>query len=401
MIHAPPVQITGPLSRHVQGLWRSLLAQGYTPLSSRNLLRVMAHVSRWLEEKGLRVDELTDKVVETFFEARRRARYTQFLTPRALQPIRSYLEAAGIRFPVAAKIRTPIDRLLGEYASYLLHERAVTAGVARAYDVAARRFFFVRFGDQSIRLNELQAQDVTAFVLSESRQYSVGTVKYTVSALRSLLRYLYVRGSIARDLTGAVPAVAGWRLSGLPKGLEPQEVERLLAARDRRSHTGRRDHAVVLVMVRLGLRAGEVARLRLDDIDWAHGEFVVRGKGRREARLPLPADVGTALAGYIRRSRPRTSCRSVFLRVRAPQGAISPDGIKAITRACARSAGLRAASSHRLRHTAATQMLRRGGSLDEIAQVLRHKSHDTTAIYAKVDISALRAVTRPWPGGAR
>jgi integrase len=222
-----------------------------------------------------------------------------------------------------------------------------------------------------------------------------------VTALRALLRYLYLEGRLAADLTGAVPAVAGWRLRGLPSALAADQVPRLLRSCDRRRAIGRRDHAVLLLLVRLGLRAGEVAGLRLDDIDWPAGEVLIRGKGRREDRLPLPADVGAALAHYLRTSRPRTTARQVFLGTRAPRRALSPAAVSTIARQAGRHAGLPATSAHRLRRTAATALLRGGASLDEIAQVLRHRSPDTTAIYAKVDRRALRAVIRPWPGASR
>ena len=262
----------------------------------------------------------------------------------------------------------------------------------------ARRFLAARCGQASEPVIELDASDVTSFVLEVSSRYSTGASKHIVTVLRSLLRYLYLEGRLAVDLTGAVPAVAGWRLQSLPKALDAHEVRRLLRACDRRRHVGRRDYAVLLLMVRLGLRQGEVAALELDDIDWRAGEFLVRGKGRSEERLPLPGDVGEALVRYLRTSRPPTSARALFLSVRAPHRALTPCAIGALAcRALARAA-LPATNAHRLRHTAATGMLRAGASLDEVAQVLRHRSHDTTAIYAKVERRALRTVVRPWPG---
>jgi len=255
-----------------------------------------------------------------------------------------------------------------------------------------------QLGDEPGVLIELNASDVTAFVLQASSRYSTGTTKYIVTVLRSLLRYLYLRGRLTVDLTGAVPAVASRRLCGLPKALDSGQVQRLLRACDRRRHIGRRDYAVLLLMVRLGLRACEVASLRLDDIDWKSGEFLVHGKGRCEEPLPLPTDVGEALGCYLHVSRPRTCERQVFLGARAPYRPLHRSAVSAIVcRALAR-AGLPRGNAHRLRHTAATQMLRAGACLDEVAQVLRHRSHCTTAIYAKVDRVALHTVTRPWPG---
>jgi site-specific recombinase XerD len=223
----------------------------------------------------------------------------------------------------------------------------------------------------------------------------------TVTALRSFLVFLHVDGVIERSLAFAVPSVAGWRLAGLPKGLEPDEVRRLLSACDRRTRNGRRDFAILTVLVRLGLRASEVVALRLDDLDWQAGEILVRGKGNRAERLPLPTDVGDAIAMYLRHSRPADADgRAVFVRIRAPHRALSGSGVAQVVAAAAQRVGLGQIFAHRLRHTAATQMLRAGASLQEIGQILRHRSTLTTAIYAKVDRKALRTVARRWPGDA-
>lgn len=399
MIESSRVRFTGPLSGHAEGLWRELLSRGYTPLSARNVLRVAAHLSRWLEEHRLSLDDLSAERIDAFFVARRRAGYTGFLTPCALAPVLQYLEQAGVVSlpePDTAQA-SPLERLLHLYAQYLLHERAVATSTAHRYGDVARRFLCTRFAPGPIKYGELSAHDVTTFVLNRSRQYSPGTTKYIVTALRSFLRYLYLNGELAVDLTGAVPAVAHWRLAGLPKGLDAPEVRRLLRTCDRRRPEGRKHYALLLLMVRLGLRSCEVAALELDDIDWVQGEMVVRGKGREE-RLPVPEDIGVALAHYLRSSRPRTRYRHLFLRTRAPHGPLSSGGLKMIVRKHLLQAGVHPPSPHRLRHTAATQMLRNGASLDNIAQVLRHRSHDTTAIYAKVDRRTLRAVALPWPG---
>jgi site-specific recombinase XerD len=219
-----------------------------------------------------------------------------------------------------------------------------------------------------------------------------------VTPLRSVLRFPFVRGELATDRASVIPRVAGWRQASLPKDLPAQYVQRLLRSCDRRTHLGRRDFAVLVVLERFGLRAGEVAALELDDFDWTGGEMVIRGKGR-EDRLPLPCDVGEAVVAYLRRGRPQTSCRKLFLSSIAPVGEISSCAVRKIVRRACIRAGLAPIGSHRLRHTAATAMLRKGASLSEIAQVLRHRSVDTTAIYAKVDRHALRELAQPWPGG--
>jgi site-specific recombinase XerD len=218
--------------------------------------------------------------------------------------------------------------------------------------------------------------------------------------LRSFLSFLHVDGHIARSLTAAVPSVAGWRLAGLPKGLTPKDIQALFASCDRRRRTGRRDFAVLTMLVRLGLRAGEVAGLRLDDIEWRSGTVVVRGKGHHVEQLPFPKDVGDAVVGYLRRGRPVTALnRALFVRVKAPHCALTALGVSAIVAAAAYRAGLGRIHAHRLRHTAAIQLLRAGAPLPEIGQLLRHRRAQTTAIYAKVDRAALRTIARPWPGG--
>jgi len=229
---------------------------------------------------------------------------------------------------------------------------------------------------------------------------SRGSAKLLVTALRSLLGFLHVEGMLAESLVGAVPSVAGWRLAGLPRGLEPAQARRLLASCDRRTTAGRRDFAILTLLLRLGLRRGEVARLELGDIDWRAGEIAIRGKGSRQERLPLPADVGEAVAGYLRRGRPASAQgRCVFVRVKAPHLPLTPAGVTQVVVSAGKRSGLGEIAAHRLRHTAATEMLRAGATLPEVGQVLRHRSLLTTAIYAKVDREALRTIARAWIGG--
>jgi len=243
----------------------------------------------------------------------------------------------------------------------------------------------------------LTARDITDYVLSDV--VGSGSAKLAVTSLRSMLAFFHRAGILDHSLSFAVPAAAGTRLAGLPRALKPGEVDRLLASCDRSTVVGRRDFAVLTVLARLGLRAGEVVALELGDIDWRRGEVIVRGKGNRRERLPLPVDVGRAIAAYLRRGRPASASRNVFLRVRAPHRALSSSGVSAIVAGAALKIGIPPIAAHRLRHTAATAMLRGGASLAEVGQVLRHRSSLSTAIYAKVDRVALRRLARPWPGG--
>jgi len=363
----------------------------------------MAHLSRWLVQRRFSPQALTTEQIESFFRHRRRSGYGQFRTRRSLSPILSYLIETGAVRLIEEKPRrgrrTLVERTLEQYREYLIKERCLCEGTRTWYLIVARKFLAAQ-GDARRELSSLTAADLSAFVLRIFKKRSSGSCKYYVSALRSFLRYLFVHGQIPADLSTAVPAVAGWRLSGLPKGLSREEVQRLLASCDRRTRKGRRSYAVLVLMIRLGLRAREVAGLRLEDIHWRQGELVIHGKGGRKDVLPLPEDVGHALAAYLRHGRPRTESRAVFLMSRAPFRGFSSRVIQSVVTAACKRAGISPAGAHRLRHTAATEMVRRGVPLPEIAQVLRHRSIDTTAIYAKVDHASLRTLALPWPGGA-
>lgn len=394
------VEFRGPLTAHVEGFWQDLLRQSYAPLSGRNLLHLAAHFSRWLQDRSLDVQHITDKRVQTFVAQRRRLGYTHFLSPSALQPLLRYLRRIGVvAAPIA--VTSPIDQFVEDYAAYLASERGLASTTIRGYSDFARRFLAQQVGGAALRWQDLKPAHITRFVLSEARRWSVGQVKHEITALRSLLRYLHAKGRIHGDLAGCVPAVAGWRLAGLPgKGLDTAEVRRVLQCCGRQSTVGGRNAAIVHLLLRLGLRASDAALLTLDDLDWRKGELILRGKSRRENRLPLPRDVGRVLAAYLRDGRPYSCSRRVFLRSRAPYGPLTTGGLIASVRSVLRRAGV-PGGAHLLRHTVATQMLRRGASLPEIAHVLRHRYLDTTAIYAKVDFAALRTLVQPWPGGVR
>jgi integrase/recombinase XerD len=292
---------------------------------------------------------------------------------------------------------TPVDVLEG-FVGYLRRERGVTVLTVDAYVSDVRSFLAYRGGSD---LAELTAAEVSKAVLGQVAGRSPASVRRYGCALRSFMRYCYFVGLVEHDLSAAALPVSGRRRSLLPQGITATQAKALLGACDRRRATGRRDYAVIVLMLRLGLRASEVATLRLDDLNWRAGQVTVHGKGGRVDQLPLPVDVGEAIAGYLRRGRPRTvAVREVFLRVRPPQVGLTRSGVTNIVLDAARRAGLGSVRAHRLRHTAAGDMLRAGAPLTEIGQVLRHRSLGATAAYARVDVERLRVIARPWPIGA-
>jgi site-specific recombinase XerD len=390
--------VRGPLEPYVTGFAEELLRQGYSRSSAEQHVCFIAHLDRWMSAEGLQLGELSGSVLEHYLAGRRAAGYVEYRSVKALRPLLDYLTPLDV-LPVAEEVRVgPVDELLARYRDYLLTERGLTAGTARGYMDAVRPFVAGRLRGEVLDVAGVTAADVIAFVLVVCSGRAPGSAKLIVCALRSLLGWLHLTGTVPVSLAGAVPSVAGWRLSNLPKGLEPGQLRKLLVSCDRRTPTGRRDYAIMLLLSRLGLRAGEVARLGLDDIDWRRGELAILGKGNRAERLPLPADVGAAITAYLRRGRPATAeGRSVFVRIHAAHRALTTGGVTMVVFDAAKRAGLGKMHAHRLRHTAATTMLHAGSPLAEVGRVLRHRSPLTTAIYAKVDRDALAVLARPWP----
>lgn len=394
------VRVSGPLEAFAAGFAEELASVGYSPVAASFQLQLMAHASRWLDGEDLGAGGLTVEAVGRFVAERRAAGYTNYVTARAMAPLLGYLRGLGVA-PVSAPSQpgTPAELLLERFGEYLILERGLAAGTVVDYVHAVQPFLASVGDDGALDLWGLSAAQVTAFVVARCPAQSRGSAKMTVTALRSLLGFMHVDGLTPRSLVEAVPSAASWRLSGLPRALEPGQVRGLLRSCDRATATGRRDLAVLTLLVRLGLRAGEVAALQLDDVDWRAGELVVVGKGRRSERLPLPVDVGEAITIYLRDGRPGTAQdRALFQRVRAPHHGLTTGGVTQIVVSVAKRSGLGQIHAHRLRHTAATEMLRAGAPLQEIGQVLRHRQALSTAIYAKVDRQALRQLARPWPG---
>jgi site-specific recombinase XerD len=377
-----------------------LVAVGHPQSSLKHYLVLMGQLDRWLLVEGLRSEDLTPPVAGRFLDQRRAAGYARVLTLASLAPLFEYLQQEG----VLARQREPDPasggELLAGYRRHLVEDRGLAATTVRRYTDFARRFLAGRASRLGTPTGAegLTSAEVNAFMLEASGRLVVESAKREAADLRALLRYLYVTGVVDVDLGTAMPPVACWRGTALPPTMSAAEVDRLLAGCDRSTRSGRRDLAVLVLLARLGLRSGEVAALQLGDIDWRAGEIVVRGKARRQDRLPLPVEVGEALVDYLRDGRPRCACRRLILTLYAPPRPIHPSSITSIVYRACRRGGLARVGGHRLRHALATEMLRQGGDLLEIAQVLRQSDIATTAGYAKVDRVALRTVARPWPG---
>jgi site-specific recombinase XerD len=391
----------GPLASHAPGFRAELVRLGYSKWTAKQHMRLLARLSRWLDEMGLEVAAVATEQVEQFFTARRDEGYVNLRTSASVAPLVSYLRRVGaVAEPPPPMVTGPMDVLVELFRGYLLRERGLVDGTVRFYLHIAGLFLVERLAADGLNLAGLTAFEVTGFVTRVCEHRSMSSARQAVSALRCLLRFLRLEALTELRLEQAVLSVAGWNPS-LPRAISAGQVQRLLASCDRRTATGRRDYAIVLLLARLGLRGGEVVALTLDDIDWRAGEIVVCGKGGRRDRLPLPADVGEALTAYLRHGRPPSESRRLFLCHYAPIGGFADTGaLRSVLARCCARAGVPYASPHRLRHTAASEMLAAGGTLAEIGQVLRHRDAAATANYAKVDLQRLRALARPWPGGA-
>lgn len=396
------VRVVGPLESYASQLELLLAERGYAPLTRVTHLQVMTHLSKWLQAQGLGVRDLTATRVEEYLEQRRADGYASFCSRASLAPLLDVLAAAGA--PLTGPVPgpgSPVEVLLAGYARFLREERGLAASTTAAYLLRARRFLG-GYG-HGADLHEVDTAVVTGAVLREASAVSAGSAQFFVVALRSFLRYCHLTGVIATDLSAASLPVTGRHRSVLPQGISRADARTLLGACDRRTASGRRDYAVILLLMRLGLRSCEVAALRLEDVDWRAGQITVRGKGQRLDVLPLPVDVGEAIAAYLRHARPdNAEEREVFLRRTAPRGRLSRRGLSLIVHRASVRAGLAPFGAHRLRHSLACAMVGAEVPLHEIGQVLRHADATSTSIYARVDVKRLRTIAHPWPvGGAR
>lgn len=393
------VVLAEPLAPFVGEFEVSLKDAGYASSTVVNELCLMGHLSRWLEDGGLTAADLTEMRVEQFQAQRRAAGVVGFTSRGSLSPLLEVLGGLGVLPPKPAPLLgSPVEVLLGAFGEYLLKERGLAASTAAAYVLRTRRFLHGCGVERP--LTSLTTGDVTAAVLRESDGLSVGAVQMFVASVRAFLRYCFIADLIEVDLSAAALAMTGRRRSSLPQRISTADAQALLNSCDRERSIGRRDYAVLVTLLRLGLRASEIAAVTLEDLDWRVGELVVHGKGTQLDRLPLPEDVGAAIAGYLQRGRPSTACRQVFLRAQAPMAGLGRGAVSCIVRRACLRAGLAPVGAHRLRHSLASQLVAAGVPLPQIGQVLRQRSAISTAQYARVDVEQLRSLALPWPTGA-
>ena len=396
------VRVRGPLASFVPAFTSVLKELGYTPLSIMNELWMLAAFSSWLEDKGLGAADVTATLNREFVAGWLSAGHVVVYPPRFFATITRILVDRGV-IEVEHEVPeegAPVDVLLASYGAFLLVERGLATCTAAAYVLRARRFLAGQVTDGD--LAKLATRDVTEAIRVEAARVSVGSTQFFVVAVRSFLRFCFLEGLIPTDLSGAMLTATGRRRSPLASGISASDATKLLESCDRRSNEGRRDHAVLLLLLRLGLRASEVSGLVLEDLDWRVGLVTVHGKGHRVDQLPLPEEVGAAITAYLQRGRPHPCPhREVFLRSVAPIVGLGRGGISCIVRRACCRAGVPPVGAHRLRHTLGCEMVNAGVPLPEIAQVLRHRCLTSTAHYARVDIDGLRALARPWPGSVQ
>jgi site-specific recombinase XerD len=396
----------GPLAALIEAFAAWGREQGYRWYSRYRKVLLAAGFSRWLGKQTIRLRGVSSEHTCRYLRSRARRVPRRKGDAAALRQFLGFLRG---RHMIRAEKRVPgrvtaCERTIQGFEQYLLTARALVRATVIQYVPFIRWFLTDRFGHGPVRLSRLRARDVTRFIQRQAPRLHLKRAQVMTTALRSFLHYARYHGDITRDLVAAVPSVANWSMSSIPRAIPAASVRQLLASITRRTARGRRDYAILLLLARLGLRASEVAFLGLDDLDWDAGQVTVRGKRGVRAALPLPADVGAAIAAYLKHGRPCSPSRRVFIRALAPHdGFAGPSAIACVVRAALERAGVHAPTkgAHQFRHALATQMLRRGASLTEIGEILRHRSPETTMIYAKVDLDALRTLALPWPGGAR
>ena len=396
-----------PLLVQVLPFADSLMESGYAGTTIQSKLGLLIDLGEWLRRRGLAVKDLDERRIETFITDSRRNGLLRRGDRTTLRQLLDHLREHHVVQRVTPTCDvSPLAAILDRYEKHLRSERGLTTATIINYLPFARKFLSDRFGEGPFLLKVVRPCDISGFILRHVRTMSCRRAQLMTTAFRSFFRFLFQRGELQVDLAPSIPTVADWRLSTLPRYITAEEVIRVLGSCDRHTATGRRDYALLLLLARLGLRAGEIVAMQLEDIDWRSGEILVRGKGLLYDRMPLPVDVGQALAVYLRHDRPSSKTRRVFVCRKAPQRGFSgPSTVSTIVRRALDRAGLHPGfkGAHLLRHSLATSMIRSGASMSEIGEILRHRSPSTTEIYAKLDFEGLRSLAQPWPnlGGAQ
>lgn len=395
----------GPLTSYLDAFASHLDTQGYKRHLLGRQIRVVAQFSRWLEAEQIPAEAITDEHIRRFFGAVVRRRRVRLGEHAALSHFVDFLRQQGVIGPRPEPEQvTPVQQTIRAFATYLHQERALSERTPIKYCPFVERFLSGRFGQGPVEFDALRAADVIGFIQQQAAHLSPAMAKSATTALRAFFRYLRHSGQLPCDLVAAVPMVPNWSMTGIPRAIAPEHVRTVLDHCPRNTPVGRRDYAILLLLARLGLRAGEIVSLSLESIDWEAGVIRVCGKGAQTASLPLPVDVGEAIADYLRHGRPRSDSRRLFLRAVAPlQGLGAAQTVTTIVGAALQRAGVDTLhrGAHHFRHALAADMLRHGATLTEIAGVLRHRHIKTTGIYAKVDFAALRPLSPPWPGAAK
>ncbi|MDX2314930.1 MAG: site-specific integrase [Gammaproteobacteria bacterium] len=396
----------GPVAPHIGSFAEFLSAQGYALSSIHRQVLIASCFSGWLKQKRVELHRISSDHPKRYLRDRARQLQPCLGDAAALRHLIDFLRGEGMipAEEISVPRLTPAEQYTQAYEQHLREAQALAEATILNYVPFVRSFLKGRFADGPVALSRLSASDVVMFVQSQAARLHLKRAKLMTSALRSFLKYARYRGEVILDLAAAVPVVANWSMSSIPRAISADQVDELLGSIDRRTATGRRDYAILLLLARLGLRSSEVAFLELDDIDWNTGILHVRCKGGLRNAFPLPHEVGNAIAEYLQCGRAPGVSRRVFLRAKAPvRGFRGASGVGSIVRHSLKRAGITAPTcgAHQFRHGLATEMLRQGASLGEIGDVLGHRHPQTTKIYIKVDLEALRTLALPWPGGER
>jgi site-specific recombinase XerD len=395
----------GDLAPLVEVFTRHLSEVGYTALTVRGFDGAARHLAQWLEQAEIAVADIDEAVVDRFVGHRCRCpsfRREKHVSAKYVRRVRRFIEFLGTRGLARCKTTSAVpvlDRRVVEFQDWLRQHRGISERTIDRHGRMVMRLL-PALGSRPRSWNAHRVREV---IIAETRQASRAHVKTMAMALRGYLRFLSARGHCRAGLEHAVPTIPQWRLSTLPRYIDASQVERLIATCDRTTPTGLRDRAILLLLARLGLRAGDIASLCLSDLDWDQATLTVQGKGRRETRLPLPQDVGDAVLASLDRGRPGSCGDRAFFMLNAPIRPLTQSSVVSnIVRSAIRKAGIDTPKkgASLLRHSAATAMLRGGATLDMVGAVLRHRSPDMTAHYAKVDVTILAQIAQPWPGDA-